>query len=56
MKYGLNMMNTKLFTQQMVWFGGKGIDFHSWGFEDQISEMTFIVINIKILKEYSLPI
>jgi hypothetical protein len=29
MKYGLNIINTKLFTQQVGWFGGKGIDFHS---------------------------
>jgi hypothetical protein len=55
MKYGLNIINTKLFTQQVGWFGGKGIDFHSWEFEDQISKMTFIVISIKILKEYFLP-
>jgi hypothetical protein len=31
MKYGLNKINTKLFTQQMGWLGGKGIEFHSQG-------------------------
>ncbi len=55
MKYGLNIISTKLFTQQVGWFGGKGVDFHPWGFKDQISQMTFIVINIKISKEYFLP-
>jgi hypothetical protein len=31
MKYGLNQINTKLFKQQVGWFGGKGIQFHPWG-------------------------
>jgi hypothetical protein len=31
MKYGLNRINTKVFTQQVGWFGGKGIELHSWG-------------------------
>jgi len=31
MKYGLNKINTRLFTQQAGWFGGKGVQFHPWG-------------------------
>jgi hypothetical protein len=28
MKYGLNIINIKIFTQQMGWLGYKGIEFH----------------------------
>jgi len=31
MKRGLNKMNIRLFTQQVGWFGRKGIEFHPWG-------------------------
>jgi hypothetical protein len=31
MKYGLNRMNTKLFTQQVGWCGGNWVEFHPWG-------------------------
>jgi hypothetical protein len=31
MKYGLNKINIILFTQQMGWLGGKGVEFHPWG-------------------------
>ncbi len=31
MKYCLNKINTKLFTQQVGWFGGKRVQFHPWG-------------------------
>jgi hypothetical protein len=37
MKYGLNKINTKLFTEQVKWLGGKGIQFHPWGSKDQTS-------------------
>jgi hypothetical protein len=30
MKYGLNRINIKLFTQ-MGWLGGKGTKLHPWG-------------------------
>jgi hypothetical protein len=30
MKYVLNRINTKLFTQQIKWLGGKGIQFHPY--------------------------
>jgi hypothetical protein len=30
MKYGLNKINTILFTQQVRWFGDKRIQFHLW--------------------------
>jgi hypothetical protein len=28
MKYGLNKINIRLFTQQVRWLGGKGIELH----------------------------
>ncbi len=31
MEYGLNKTNIRLFTQEMGWLGGKGIEFHIWG-------------------------
>ncbi len=31
MKYGLNKINTKLFTQQVGWLGGKRVQFCPWG-------------------------
>jgi len=31
MKYDLNKIKTKLFTQQVGSFGGKRVEFHSWG-------------------------
>ncbi len=30
MKYCLNRINIKLFTQQMQWLGGKGAKIHPW--------------------------
>jgi hypothetical protein len=30
MKYGLNKIKIKLFTQQLSWFGGKKVEFHPW--------------------------
>jgi hypothetical protein len=30
MKYGLNKINIKLFTQQLRWVGGKKVEFHPW--------------------------
>jgi len=52
MKYGLNKTNIKLFTPQLGWFGGKKT---SLGYKDQISQMTFVMVNIGILIEYSIP-
>jgi len=48
MKYGLNRINIRLFKQPMGWLGGKGVEFHPWGTQDQTSQMKFIVINIRI--------
>jgi hypothetical protein len=32
MKYGLlNRINIKLFSQQVGWLGGKGVELHPWG-------------------------
>jgi hypothetical protein len=53
MKYGLNKIKIKLFTQQMGWLGGKGAS--SLKSKDQISQMTCIVFNIGILIKYSIP-
>jgi len=41
MKYGLNKINIKLFTQQVGWLGDKWIQFHPWG------------LNIKLHKWHS---
>jgi hypothetical protein len=53
MKYGLNKINTRLFKQQVGWFGGKGVQFHPWV---QGSNFTndIVVINDGILIEYSI--
>jgi len=29
MKYGLNRISIKIFTQQVWWLGGKGVELHS---------------------------
>jgi hypothetical protein len=31
MKYGVNRINIKLFTEQVGWLGGKAVEFHLWG-------------------------
>jgi hypothetical protein len=31
MNYGLNRIKIKLFTQQVRWLGGKGVELHPWG-------------------------
>jgi len=31
MKYGLNIIKIKLFTQQVEWLNGEGIELHPWG-------------------------
>ncbi len=48
-------MHDKFFQQQMEWLGDKGIDLHPWGFKDQSSQMTWVVVNIGMLTKYSLP-
>jgi hypothetical protein len=55
MKHGINKINIKLFTQQVGWLNGKGIEFPSLGSKDQTSQMTFIMVNIGILIEYCVP-
>jgi hypothetical protein len=30
MKYGLNIIESKFFTQKVGWLGGKGVEFHPW--------------------------
>jgi hypothetical protein len=52
MKYDVNKINIKLFTQQVWWLHDKGIEFHPWaplGSNDQTSQMTFIMVNNGIL-------
>jgi hypothetical protein len=53
MKYGLNRIKFRLFTQQAEKLGGKIIT-PSLGSKDQTSQMTF-VINIGMLTEYCIP-
>jgi len=31
MKYGVNTINSRLFTQKVGWLGGKGVKFHTLG-------------------------
>jgi hypothetical protein len=40
-KYGVNRMHSTVFSHQMGWFDGKGIDIHPWGFKDQTSKVTY---------------
>jgi hypothetical protein len=30
-KYGVNRMHFTIFSEQMGWFDGKGVDIHPWG-------------------------
>ncbi len=55
MKYGLNRINIRLFTQEMGWLGGKGVQFHLLTTKDQTLQMTFIRVNARILIKYFLP-
>jgi hypothetical protein len=52
MKYGLNKINIRLFTQQMGWWRSWILSLRS---KDQTSQMTLIVINIEILTKYFIP-
>ncbi len=31
MKYGINKINIRFFTQQVGWLGGKRVKLHPWG-------------------------
>jgi hypothetical protein len=31
MKYGVNKINIRLFTQQLGWLDGKAVELHPWG-------------------------
>jgi hypothetical protein len=54
MKYGVNKINTNLFTQQMGWLSGKGIQFHPWVQGSNFTNDIFVVNN-GILTKYSIP-
>ncbi len=47
MKYGLNKINTKLFTQQVGWHGGKGVEFHHWGPRIKLQKWHSLLLMIK---------
>jgi len=51
----LNKMHTTILSQQVGWLGGKRIDLHPWGFKDQFSQLTWVVVNSGMLTQYSLP-
>jgi hypothetical protein len=53
MKYGLNKINLKLFTQQAGWLGGKGIQ-SILGVEGSNFTNDIVVVNDGILIKYSL--
>jgi hypothetical protein len=41
LKYGLNIMHSIIFSHQVGWFDGKGVDIHPWGQKDiQTSQVT----------------
>jgi hypothetical protein len=54
MKYGLNKMKIRLFTHQ--WDGLMVKELNSiFGSKDQILQLTFIMVNIRILIKYFIP-
>ncbi len=55
MKYGINRINIRLFSQQAEWLGGKRVELHPWGSKNQTLQMTYVVVKIGILIEYSTP-
>jgi hypothetical protein len=55
MKYGLNKINIRLFTQQVWWFGGNRVEFQTWESKYQTLQMTCVVVNVGILTEYFIP-
>jgi hypothetical protein len=48
-------MHIIILLQQVQWFDGKRVDFHPWGFKDQISQLAWVVVNNGMLTQYSLP-
>jgi hypothetical protein len=54
MKYGLNKINTKLFTQKVRWLGGKEIN-SILGVQGSNFTNDIVVGNNEILTEYSIP-
>jgi len=36
MEYGLNKININLFTQEVKWFGDKGIELHTWDLRNKL--------------------
>jgi hypothetical protein len=38
MKYDLNKLNNKLFTQEAGWLGGKEIELYLWGPKNKLHE------------------
>jgi hypothetical protein len=55
MKYDLNKINIRLFTQQVGWFGGNGVEFQTWESKDQTLQMTCVVVSVGILIKYFIP-
>jgi hypothetical protein len=50
-----NKINIRLFTQQVQWLGGNGIELQTWESKDQTIQMTCVVVNVGILIEYFIP-
>jgi hypothetical protein len=55
MKYCLNIIKSKLFTQQVGWFGGKGVELHLWALKSNFTNEKYVVVNIGILIKYFIP-
>ncbi len=55
MKYGLNKINIRLFTQQVGWLGDDRVELQTWESKDQTLQMTCVVVNVGILTKYFIP-
>jgi len=54
MKYGPNKINIRLFTKEMGWVCGKGIELNPLGSNIEFHKW-YSFVNAEILIEYSLP-
>jgi len=43
-KYGLNKMHSAIFSHQVGWFDGKGVDIHPWGLRINLTS-DIVVVN-----------
>jgi hypothetical protein len=48
----LNKLHTTILSQQMEWFGGKGLICNVGESKDQFPQMTWVMINARMLTKY----